>query len=175
MIPMFLNSGFQSQSGQPYSLHASGFCLKKLFCGEILYFSEGRTLNLLDKVTSHTFSNRVHWSGISVTTLHCTWWLLISWGVFKVMNWEVTEQIQECIPVGCIPSAAVTVWGGGGCLAIGGGCLPGQGVSGRGGGVSAQGGVCPGVYTPPPVDRQNLWKHNLSATTVADGNWPVKR
>ena len=41
-------------------------------------------------------------------------------------------------------------------------CLPG-GVSARG--VSAQG------YTPPlpPVDR-HLWKHNLSATTIADGN-----
>ena len=41
---------------------------------------------------------------------------------------------QECIPVGCVPSAAVTVGGGGG--------------------LSAQGGVCPegglraGVYLP---------------------------
>ena len=59
---------------------------------------------------------------------------------------------QECIPVGCVLSAAVGVsWGGGD--------------------------VCPGgVFprqTPHPVDRildTRLWKHFLSATTVADGN-----
>ena len=53
---------------------------------------------------------------------------------------------QECIPVGCIPSAAVAIcWGGGG----GGGwwCLP----AGR------------------FLDTR-LWKHYLSATSFADGN-----
>ena len=31
--------------------------------------------------------------------------------------------------------------------------------------------ACLGVHTfPPPVDRQTPVKHNLSATTVADGN-----
>ena len=84
---------------------------------------------------------------------------------------------QECIPVGCVPSAAVAVSGGGVvCL---GGCLPGgvypRGVSakegGRGGlpsgGVSAQRGCMPrdvclgrgvsvgGIYSslPLPVNR----------------------
>ena len=33
---------------------------------------------------------------------------------------------QECIPVGCVPSAAVAIW---------------EGVSARGGGVSTQGGL----------------------------------
>ena len=42
---------------------------------------------------------------------------------------------QECIPVGCVPSAAVAVWGRGGCLV-------GGGVWSRG--VSARGGVCSG-------------------------------
>ena len=42
------------------------------------------------------------------------------------------------------------------------GCLP-RGVS-----------ACKGVYTTPPVDRilATLLKHYLSATTVADGNYP---
>ena len=58
---------------------------------------------------------------------------------------------QECIPVGCVPSAAVVISEGGRCVPIG---------------VFAWGGC-----TPPPLwtDR-HLWKHNLSATTVADGN-----
>ena len=45
---------------------------------------------------------------------------------------------QECIPVGCVPSAAVAI-SGGGCLP--GGCLPRAGVSSRGGGICL-GGVC---------------------------------
>ena len=70
---------------------------------------------------------------------------------------------QECIPVGCVPSASVAILGGGeGCLS--GGCLP-RGV--RPGsvypgwclprGLSVQGDVCPrgclsrGVSTPPPL------------------------
>ena len=72
---------------------------------------------------------------------------------------------QECIPVGCVPSAAVAAWGGGG--------LPKGWVSARGVGVSAwgfwgclPGGVClGGAYpggclprggcTPPPPCGQN--------------------
>ena len=47
-----------------------------------------------------------------------------------------------------------------------------------GGGVSAQGGICPEggvslgvvvVYSSPLWTDSHLWKHNLSATTVADG------
>ena len=46
-----------------------------------------------------------------------------------------TQYKQECIPVGCVPPAAVAVPGaGGGCLPVG--CLPRQGVSARG--VSAR-------------------------------------
>ena len=56
---------------------------------------------------------------------------------------------QECIPVGCVSSAAVAVSGGvsapGGCLVLGGsaleGCLLPGGVSGHGG-CLLQGGVC---------------------------------
>ena len=44
---------------------------------------------------------------------------------------------QECIPVGCVPSAAVAVSRVGGCL------LPG-GVYSRGGGVCLLGGLLPG-------------------------------
>ena len=48
------------------------------------------------------------------------------------------------------------------------------GGGGRGGGgVCMGGGVCLWGCTPPPNCGQKdgcLWKHNLSATTVADGN-----
>ena len=52
--------------------------------------------------------------------------------------------LQKCIPVRCVPSAAVAIsWG-----------------------VSAQGGVC----QTPPLDRMtDVCENNLSATTVADG------
>ena len=87
---------------------------------------------------------------------------------------EQKQTRQECIPVGCVPSAAVAVcWEGGICprgVCPGGGvclprgwCLPGRGVSAQGegcvcpgGGMSAQGvvsagegGCLPrGVYLP---------------------------
>ena len=77
------------------------------------------------------------------------------------MFYQNTYKKQECIPLGCVPSAAIAV-----CWA---GCLPGGRVSARGvpRGVSAQrvstqGGVCPGGSAPvhagihPPIqnDRQ---------------------
>ena len=49
---------------------------------------------------------------------------------------------QECIPVGCVPCAAVTA-GDGGCLP-GGGSLP----RGEGWGVIPMGCACPGVCLP---------------------------
>ena len=88
---------------------------------------------------------------------------------------------QECIPVGCVPSAAVAIYRGGGttpggvcscgqgvcsrgCVSAPGGCLSAAGVSALGGGVSAIGGggllrcVYPtmhwGRQPLPTVDRQ---------------------
>ena len=84
---------------------------------------------------------------------------------------------QECIPVGCVPSAAVTISGGvcpgvssqgvsaqdrGVCL---GGCLPG--------GVSAKGGSAWGGLQHTHTREQNhrrLWKHKLAATTLRTVN-----
>ena len=58
-------------------------------------------------------------------------------------------QKQECIPVGCVPSAAVAVLGEG----------------------SAKGGVCPGGCTPSPCEQNHrqVKKHYFSATSFADG------
>ena len=91
---------------------------------------------------------------------------------------------QECIPVGCVPSAALAVCCGGGVSVQGvsalGGCLP------RGdGGVCLPGGICPGVSAwgclprgasapvhagiHPPVNRmtdRRLWKYYLAATSL---------
>ena len=57
---------------------------------------------------------------------------------FSRNPWE-----QECIPVGCVPSAAMAIsgGGGGGLSAQVGGCLP-SGVSAQGGCVSLVGGGC---------------------------------
>ena len=62
---------------------------------------------------------------------------------------------QECIPVGCVPSAAVAVSGGGGVFpgvsAQGGVCLRGGLPSGivclEGGGCLPNGGVCLGEFS----------------------------
>ena len=51
-----------------------------------------------------------------------------------------------------------------------------SGRLGMGGGVCLGGVSARGVYTPHTVDRildTHLWKHYLSTTTVADGNYPV--
>ena len=85
--------------------------------------------------------------------------------------YRVCSCKQECIPVGCVPSAAVAVcWG-----------VSARGVSTHGG-VSAQGGCLPrgrvypcmhwGRHNPPP--RQNSW-HMLvkvlpCSNFVANGN-----
>ena len=83
----------------------------------------------------------------------------------KVILWEIqswwfpklTEK-RECIPVGCVPSAAVAM-SGGGCLPKGvsaRGCLPGRCLPG--GGVSAKGRW--GVYSP------RLWTEFLTHACV---------
>ena len=46
-----------------------------------------------------------------------------------IKRWHCLFQIQECIPVGCVPSSAVAVWWGvcprwGVCLSTGGGVCP---------------------------------------------------
>ena len=61
---------------------------------------------------------------------------------FKIKNFSFNQVMQlkyqqECIPVGCVPSAAVAVCGGGGEGVCPGGCVcPGEGC------------VCPGVCLP---------------------------
>ena len=98
-----------------------------------------------------------------------------------------SQKKQECIPVWCLPSAAVAVYLGGGgvypaCVCLGGG------VSVQGcvclGGLSSQGGCLPregcGVsqhplrQTPPPPRGQNSWHTLLKILPcrnfVADGN-----
>ena len=68
---------------------------------------------------------------------------------------------QGCIPVGCVPSAAVAVSGGGVSAPWGVYLVPGGAPGPGGGGVSARGWVgcgfpaCTEADTPtPPVDRQ---------------------
>ena len=87
-------------------------------------------------------------------------------------------KLQECIPVGCLPSAAVAVSGGwGGVVRLGGGCwprgcLPGGVCPGGlpGGclprGVSVQGGCLPRGWLPRGGGNRRLWKHYLAATTL---------
>ena len=80
------------------------------------------------------------------------------------MHAEYILLQQQCIPVGCVPSAAVAVcWGEGG-VCPGGVCL-GQVVSSR---VGV--GVCPGgcVCQTPPHEQndRHLRKHYLALTTL---------
>ena len=79
---------------------------------------------------------------------------------------------QECIPVGCVPSSAVTAGGGGGFW----GCLPGgcvcPGVCLPGGCIPA----CTEADTPSPVDRRTdrCKKHYLAATSLRTVNMSTK-
>ena len=100
----------------------------------------------------------------------------------------------ECIPVGCVPSAAVAVsprgsapWGGGGVCSLGWGVSApgGQDVCSRGG-VSAPGGLLRGVSAPgggvsAPWGGVLLWggmasQHALKQTPAprVDRHTPVK-
>ena len=95
-------------------------------------------------------------------------------GYININNWETswiniqkiikTISQQECIPVGCVPSAAVTVSGRGGSAQ--GGCLPKMGV--------CPGGVCQ-THSPPPVDRMTDRCKTLPCRNyVADGKNTIK-
>ena len=55
----------------------------------------------------------------------CNYWYFENGGPYNPVD---LQKKQECIRVGCVPSAAVVFSGG---------CLPGGGVSARGGGVAA--------------------------------------
>ena len=69
---------------------------------------------------------------------------------------SIDIQKQECIPVGCVPSAAVAI-------------SPAMHAPPNTRPLSC---MPPAIHVPPPVDRilnTHLWKHYLSATAVADG------
>ena len=86
----------------------------------------------------------------------------LTWRVDLATVLHTPHWSQECIPAGCIPSAAVAVcWGGRGPAQVG--VLPREG--------SCPGEVCPGGSLPDtlPVNRmtdRHLWKHYLAATTL---------
>ena len=78
------------------------------------------------------------------------------------LNWIKRQDnrsfynIQECIPVGCVPSAELAVSGGGGGgeeRVFAGWCLSRRGVSAWGG-VICLGGVCLGGVHPVQTQRQ---------------------
>ena len=110
---------------------------------------------------------------------------------FLIDNHYKTIYEQECIPVGCVTSAAVAVcWGRGsgwgvfgqgvwclarrGCLPRG-GCLPGGGVCP--GGSARRGDICLGC-TPPPMWTEflthaceNITFPQLRLQTVISQKW----
>ena len=90
----------------------------------------------------------------------------------EILNPEILIKSykQEYIPVGYVPSAAVAILAGG-VSALGG--VSAREVSAQGRGVCLWG-ICPGLGVSVPHCGQNnrrLWKHYLSATTVADGKY----
>ena len=97
----------------------------------------------------------------------------------RVFAGERKHYQQECIPVGCVPSAAVAVSVGRGdpgvCLPRGCVC-PGVVYAGRGvyaGGVSTWGGVVSaqgGVCQTSPVNKVTCVKSLSCRNYVADGN-----
>ena len=96
---------------------------------------------------------------------------------FEIKSRFESLIIQEIIPVGHVPSAAVAISEGGVCpeggFCLGCVCL---------GGCLARRGVFPGECTPPWTERhtppppvnsmtdRQVYIYSLSATTVADGN-----
>ena len=86
------------------------------------------------------------YSVCSILKVHLNWWF---WIKKKLPFREGYKIEQECIPVGCVPSAAVAVSRGGGCSCPGGVPGPGgvpvrRGVPGLGGCTWSGGCTCPG-------------------------------
>ena len=87
-----------------------------------------------------------------------TFELMLSYAMFElILRFHERIAEQECIPVGCVPSATVAVCPGGGVF--------------PGAGDVCPGGVClPGECTPPPRGQTDICVNiNLSTTTVAGG------
>ena len=84
---------------------------------------------------------------------------------FTFVNYFSLDQ-QECIPVGCVPSATVAVYGGVPGLGVGVGCTwyRGRGVPGPGG-YLVPGGTCPGT-TPPSCGEPHACENITFATSL---------
>ena len=127
---------------------------------------------------------KIEFSFPTLASMKCKHTLKLSlWSMeWNTMNKNAFQQ-DVCHPLqwpsgggGVCPGACLLCWclprgvcPGGVCPVRG--CLPSEGVSAQWGGVCPVRGVCPeGLH--PPMDRildTRLWKHYLSATTVADG------
>ena len=158
MIPLFWTSGFQSQSGQPYSLHASGFCLKKLFLWRNSVFF--RRMNA--KFTGQSdFSYLFQQSALVRNQCYNpSLYLVIADQLGSFQSHELRSNRTNTRMHSSRMHTVRCSGGGGRLFGQGREWLPGQGVSGWGEGVSAQGvsawpgGCLPGGLHLPPVDRQ---------------------
>ena len=85
----------------------------------------------------------------------------------SIFGWSRDILVQECIPVGCVPSAAVAIPGEGsacwgvvsayrGCLPSEGVYLPSEGVYLPSEGVCLPGGYLPGGICLLPAARRNV-------------------
>ena len=112
--------------------------------------------------------------------LSCTWWFVIAWIVCIRLNFQTRMHSSRVCTV-CLWSLG---WGGGVCLwSCGGVCLWSWGCTPPGRHPSGQTppSQCMPRYTPPTQctlgyapsscgqNDRRLWKHYLSATSVADG------
>ena len=78
-----------------------------------------------------------------------------------------TVRVQECIPVGCVPSATVAVccWKGGACSGGGGACSrPGEGMPAPGGGGGD--GISACTEEDPPCGQTDRCKNITFATSL---------
>ena len=103
------------------------------------------------------YQNKKGWEVVFWWSRQCSSGIMYS--SIRSVEGLLAMKKQECIPVGCVPSASVAVSRGGGCLP--GGCLPKGCLLGRGiclGGVSTGGASAWGrclLDTPPPRDQNH--------------------